>query len=142
MSQRYNDNIKRQKPKENQLGILNLHISPENSEEGLGSRRECCWHYVSMRIHPKSCRIFPPKSCCNFTQWFKEGRNWSIAVTYLRLVSKLHANTSSPGVYRRKQLNWQAHLELCHKNPDILEGCCTGSRYQTQLHGSAHPCKL
>ena len=73
MSQRYNDNIKRQKPKENQLGILNLHISPENSEEGLGSRRECCWHYVSMRIHPKSCRIFPLKVAATLLSGSRKG---------------------------------------------------------------------
>ena len=34
---------------------------------------------------------------------------------------RLHANTSSPGVYWRKRLNQQAHLALCHRNPDILE---------------------
>ena len=44
----YNDNTKRPKPKENQLGILGI-SSREfthyvgNSAEGLGSRRECCW---------------------------------------------------------------------------------------------------
>ena len=44
----YNDNTKRPKPKENQLGILGI-SSREfthyvgNSAEGLGSRREHCW---------------------------------------------------------------------------------------------------
>ena len=42
--------------------LKNLRILSENSAEGLGSRRERCWGYVSsMRIHPKSCRIFPLK---------------------------------------------------------------------------------
>ena len=47
----YNDNTKRPKPKENQLGILGI-SSREfthyvgNSAEGLGSRRERCWGYV------------------------------------------------------------------------------------------------
>ena len=49
MSQRYNDNIKRPKPLI--LGISardlkNLCILQENSEESLGSMRECCWNYI------------------------------------------------------------------------------------------------
>ena len=49
MSQRYNDNIKRQKPLI--LGISdrdlkNLCILPENSEESLRCIRECCWNYI------------------------------------------------------------------------------------------------
>ena len=53
MSQKYTDNTKWPKPKENQQGILG--ISPKelthfagNSAEGLGSRRECCWDYISI----------------------------------------------------------------------------------------------
>ena len=48
MSQIYNDNTKRPKPKENQRGILgissrkSMHFAG-NSAEGLGSRREHCW---------------------------------------------------------------------------------------------------
>ena len=67
MSQIYNDNTKRPKPKENQLGILGI-SSREfthyvgNSAEGLGSRRECCWGYISIFENtPKSCRISPLK---------------------------------------------------------------------------------
>ena len=67
MSQIYNDNTKRPKLKENQLGILRI-LSREfthfagNSAEGLGSRRERCWdYYLSLRIRPKSCYIFPLK---------------------------------------------------------------------------------
>ena len=42
--------------------LKNLSILPENSAEDLRSRRECCWgSYLSMRIQPKSCRIFPLK---------------------------------------------------------------------------------
>ena len=53
MSQTYNDNTKRPKPKENQLGILGISSrefrhSVENSAEGIGSRRECCWGFVSI----------------------------------------------------------------------------------------------
>ena len=57
----YNDNTKRPKPKENQLGILGI-SSREfthyvgNSAEGLGSRRERCWGYVS--IFENFCLIY------------------------------------------------------------------------------------
>ena len=53
MSQVYNDNTKRPKPKENQLGILGI-SSREfthyvgSSVEGLGSRKDRCWGYVSI----------------------------------------------------------------------------------------------
>ena len=51
MSQIYNNSTKRSKPKENQLGILEI-SSKEftyfagNSAEHLRSRKECCWGYI------------------------------------------------------------------------------------------------
>ena len=70
MSQIYKDNTKRSKLKENQLGILGIscreltHFAG-NSAEGLGSRRECCWDYIS--VFPKKLLHLSPKSCHNFT---------------------------------------------------------------------------
>ena len=32
-----------------------------NSSKGQGSRREHYWGHISMRIHPRSCHIFPQK---------------------------------------------------------------------------------
>ena len=47
MSQRYNDNIKRPRQLRYSARVLkNLRILLENSAEGLGYRRECCWRYV------------------------------------------------------------------------------------------------
>ena len=67
MSQIYNDNTKRPKPKENQLRILEfstkefMHFAG-NSPEGLGSRKSIAGTmYLSLRIRPKSCYIFPLK---------------------------------------------------------------------------------
>ena len=67
MSQIYNDNTKRPKPKENQLGILGI-SSREfmhyvgNSAEGLGSTRQHYKGYIStFENTPKSCRISPLK---------------------------------------------------------------------------------
>ena len=67
MSQIYNDNTQSLKSKENQLGILKVSSGEfmhfvRNSAEGLGSRRECCWSYVSIFENmPQSCRITPLK---------------------------------------------------------------------------------
>ena len=79
MSQIYNNNTKRPKLKENQLGILEI---SGNSAEGLGFRRECCWGYVSIFENtPKKLLHLSPKSCANFTEWFREGCSWSLVVT-------------------------------------------------------------
>ena len=114
MRQRCNNNTKRPK-----LGIArnlkNLRILPENSAEDLGTRRALLVSLIYVNAPTKLLHL-PPKTCYNFTQWFKERHNWSITVTQLRSVSR-HANTSSPGIYRRKQTNQQAHLELCHRHP-------------------------
>ena len=67
MSQIYNDNTKRPKPNKNQLRSLGISSrefmhSFGNSVEGLGSRRECCWGFLSIfKNAPKSCRISPLK---------------------------------------------------------------------------------
>ena len=43
-----------------------LCFSPENSAEGLGSRRECCRGYVSVyESTPKKLLQLPPESCHN-----------------------------------------------------------------------------
>ena len=38
--------------------LKNLCVLLGNSSEDFGSRTECCWGYVSMRIHLKSYHIF------------------------------------------------------------------------------------
>ena len=126
MSQIYNDNTKRTKSKENQLGSQESHLGNsrillEIQQRALGPGESASGTtYLSLRIRSKVLH-FSPKSCRNFTQWFGEGRSWSIVITQLRSVSRLHANTSSPDVYGRKRPKRRDHLELCHRNPDILE---------------------
>ena len=73
MGQRYNDNRKRPQQKENQLGVLGisarefLHFAG-NSAEGLGSRKEHCWSYVSIYENTsKNLLHLSPNSCLNFT---------------------------------------------------------------------------
>ena len=62
MSQRY-DNTKRPKPKENQLGILkNVYILSEIQQRASGPGDSAAGvTYLFMRIHSKSCCIFPLK---------------------------------------------------------------------------------
>ena len=68
MSQIYHDDTKRSKPKENQLGILGISSRefthfPGNAAEGLGSRREHSWDYVSAFANtPKRLLHLSPKS--------------------------------------------------------------------------------
>ena len=54
MRQRYNDNTKRLKPKENQLGILKMypfHQKIQQRASGLGESAAGVT-YLSMRMHP------------------------------------------------------------------------------------------
>ena len=66
MSQIYNGNTKRPKPKKNQQGILGI-LSREfmhyvrNSAEPPVQESMAGATYISLRIHPKSCRISLPK---------------------------------------------------------------------------------
>ena len=63
MSQRYNDNTKRPKPKENQLGILRIYAFCRKIQLRASGPRESAAGvtYLSMIIHPKRCRIFSKK---------------------------------------------------------------------------------
>ena len=63
MSQRYNDNTKRPKPKENQLEILKIYVFCQKFQQRASDPRDSAAEvmYLSMRIHPKSYCIFPLK---------------------------------------------------------------------------------
>ena len=79
MSQIYNDNTQRPKPKENQLGILGVSSrvfmhSVGNSAEGLESRRELCWSHISIFENtPKSCHITPLKVAATLLSGSEKG---------------------------------------------------------------------
>ena len=111
MSQICNDNIKRPKLQDIPLEILKICTFYQKIQQrvsGPGENTAGVTQYLPLRIQTK-------------TQWFREGCGWSIVVAQLRSVLRLHANTLIPDIYRRYRLNWQVHLELCHRNPDILE---------------------
>ena len=93
--------------------LENLCILSENSAENLVSKRQCCWGYVSVSENT------PEKLSQLYLM--VQGRAQLEQSSHIVLVLRLHANNSSPDKYWRKQLNRQAHLELCHRNPDILE---------------------
>ena len=63
MGQRYNDNTRRQKPKQNQPGILKNYAFFRNIQQRASDpgKTAAGVTYPSMRIHPKSCCIFPLK---------------------------------------------------------------------------------
>ena len=110
MGQTYSGNIKKAKAaRYSAMDLKNLHILPENSAEGLRSRREHCQSYVVSVFEnvPKNLVI--------------QGRVQLDHSSRIRMVLRLHPNTSIPDIYWRKRPNWQAHLELCHRNPDIQE---------------------
>ena len=68
---------------------------PLVKERALLRLRIWIWEYkqkANFEIH------LPPKSCHNFTLWCKDGHTWSIVITYLKSVSKLYANNSSPDI--------------------------------------------
>ena len=70
MSQRNNDNTKRQKPKENQLGIFKkfTHFAGKFSKRPGFQERESCWGYISIyESTPKKLPHLSPKNCHSFT---------------------------------------------------------------------------
>ena len=89
---------------------------PENSAEGLMSRRSRCWGYISMRILPKSYCIYPLKLLQLYLVVKERGQ-----LDHSSHRVEVVVESSNPDLYWRKRQNQQAHLELCHRNPDILE---------------------
>ena len=62
-SQRYSDNTKRPKPKENQLGILKIYAFCQKIQQRASGPGECCWGYISKNENtPKQLPHLPPKS--------------------------------------------------------------------------------
>ena len=66
MSQICNDNTKRPKPKENQLGILGIMLEIQQRASSPGDSAAGAT-YLSLRMHPKSCRISPLKVTATLT---------------------------------------------------------------------------
>ena len=68
----------------------------------------------------------------NFSQEIYHG--WCHA--WLKSVSKLHANTSSCGIYWRKQVNRRASFQLYHRNtdtPERMQNCIALSSSSTEM---------
>ena len=55
------DKMIRQKAKENWPGMLKIYTFCWKIHQRVSGSGECYWGYVSMRIHSKSCCIFPKK---------------------------------------------------------------------------------
>ena len=142
MSQRNNDNTKRQKPKENQLGIFktSTHFAgkfnkgPGFQERELLGLHICLWEYTQ-----KVATSFSQESPQLYL--VVQGRVQLEHSSHIGN-TRLDANTSSPGVYLRKRLKQRANLELCHRNPDILAMVLNWIVLSNSTVGSLHSCKL
>ena len=80
----------------------------------------------------------PPKSCSNFTEWFKKGRNWNIVITYLNqcrsYMLTLQALVYIGGINRTKGLIWnyaRGTLTLWKPESVIIINCG-----EVRTHGS------
>ena len=69
------------------------------------SRREVLLGLHIYENTPEKLPYLPQKGL----QLYLVVQGWSILVTLLRLVSRLHAKTSSPDVHGRKRQNWWSH---------------------------------
>ena len=79
MSQRYNDNTKRPKLKENQLRSLKIYTFCQKIQQRVSGPGE---GYISIYENTlEKLPHLPPKSRQNFPQWFQEGSSWGIVVT-------------------------------------------------------------
>ena len=68
MRQRYNNNTKRPKPKENQLEILKIYTICQKIQQKTLAPGECDWCRLSIYENaPKKLMHLPPKGCHNFT---------------------------------------------------------------------------
>ena len=82
MSQRYDNTKKPKAARYLASDLKNLRILSDNLVQGLGSRRERRWSYVSvLENRTEKLPHLPNRTCRNFTLWFKEGSSWSIVVT-------------------------------------------------------------
>ena len=75
MGQRYNDNTKRPKPKENQLEILIIYAFCRKTQNRASGPGEIIVGvtYLSMRINPRSCHIFPLKVAATLLSGSRKG---------------------------------------------------------------------
>ena len=75
MSERYIDNTKRPKPQDTQIGILKVYafyqkIQQRGSDPGHSADGVT---YLSIKIHPKSCCIFPLKVAATLLNGLRKG---------------------------------------------------------------------
>ena len=91
-----------------------------------------CLYLYTQKTHFKI--YLSPKSFCNYTVCFKEGFSWSIVITQLKSVLKLHFNR-----WHILEETTKPKGTFCQRIPDTLE---TGTRYRNQLRLRVHPCKF
>ena len=145
MSQRYIDNTKRPKPKENQVGTLKIYAFYQKIEQRAlnpGVIGVIGVTYLSMRIHQKSCCIFPQNVAATLLSGSRKGAvgaQQSHSQGRCRgYMLKLQALTYIKGNERTSRHIWK----LCHRNPEILERMLNRITLSNHLRQTTHPCKL
>ena len=121
-----NDKTERPKKKENQLGILKFYTFCQKIQQrpvGLGEsywERSIGFTYQSRKYIWKVALSSPKK----LLQFYLVGQGRA-QLEHSSHIVKVGVEATcwhfKPDIYWRKQPNWWAHLELCHRNPDILE---------------------
>ena len=88
---------------------------PENSAEGLGSKRDCCWCYIiSVFENTPKDLVFQRRVHLVFQSRVHSSHIVKVGVE----VKCLHFN---PWRILKELNKPAAHLELCHRNHDILQ---------------------
>ena len=121
-----NDKTERPKKKENQLGILKFYTFCQKIQQrpmGLGEsywERSIGFTYQSRKYIWKVATSSPKK----LLQFYLVGQGRA-QLEHSSHIVKVGVEATcwhfKPDIYWRKQPDWWAHLELCHRNPDILE---------------------
>ena len=75
MRQRCNDKTKRPKPKENQPGMLKIYAFCQKIQQRFScpGRSAAGFTYLSMRMHPENCRLFPLKVATTLLSGSRKG---------------------------------------------------------------------
>ena len=79
---RYNCNIKDKAKRKSARDLKILHMLQEIQQRASGPRESVARvTYLSMRIHPKSCHIFPLKVAATLLSGSRNGCSWTIIIT-------------------------------------------------------------
>ena len=65
---------KGQSQNKSEKGILKIYAFCQKIQQKTSGLGECCWCYVSIRMHPKNCCIFPLKVATTLLSGLRKGK--------------------------------------------------------------------